>query len=100
MMSTELSTDVGNPNEYAGYGLAVQVMERAGGVLMPGDAARALALLVLHVTGPAVRAEVLADLADDAMELGLQVGSAALVDFGHALDLAGHRLRTALEVDS
>lgn len=93
-----MSTGVGNPNDYAGYRTAVQVLEQAGGVLMPGDAARALALLVLHATGPEVRAEILADLADDALDLGLQLGSAALVDFGHALDLAGHRLRTALEV--
>lgn len=93
-----MSTGVGNPEDYAGYRVAVRVLEQAGGVLMPGDAARALALLVLHATGPAVRAEILADLADDALDLGLQLGSAALVDFGHALDLAGHRLRTALEV--
>lgn len=93
-----LSTGVGDPNEYAGYRTAVRVLEQAGGVLMPGDAARALALLVLHATGPAVRAEILADLADDALELGLQVGSAALVDYGHALDLISHQLRSALEV--
>lgn len=93
-----MSTGVGDPDEYAGYRLAVRVIEQAGGVLMPGDAARALALLVLHVTGPAVRAEILADLSDDALELGLALGSGALVDFGHALDLAGHELRAALEV--
>lgn len=94
-----MSTGVGNPHEYAGYRTAVRVLEQAGGVLMPGDAARALALLVLHATGPAVRAEVLADLADDATDLGLRLGSAALSDFGYALDLASHQLRAALEVD-
>jgi hypothetical protein len=94
-----MSTGVGNPDEYAGYRTAVSTLEMAGGVLMTGEAARALALLVLHTTGPAVRAEVLADLADDALDLGLQLRSAALVDFGHALDLASHHLRTASEVD-
>lgn len=89
-----MSTGVGNPEHYAGYRTAVHVLEQAGGVLMPGDAARALALLVLHATGAAVRAEVLADLADDALELGLQLHSGPLVDFGYALDLASHHLRT------
>lgn len=96
-----LSTGVGNPEEYAGYRLAVQVIERAGGVLMPGDAARALALLVLHVTGPAVRAELLADIADDLAELAghsfTEAGAVALTEVAYALDLAGHQLRTTLE---
>lgn len=97
-----MSTGVGNPEEYAGYRAAVRVLEQAGGVLMPGDAARALALLVLHATGPHVRAELLADLSDDLAELsefsGSGGGRKALTEVAHALDLASHQLRTALEV--
>lgn len=97
-----MSTGVGDPNEYAGYRVAVRVLEQAGGVLMPGDAARALALLVLHATGPHVRAELLADISDDLAELSGRAtsegGRNALSEVSYALDLASHQLRTTLEV--
>lgn len=96
-----LSTPVGNPEDLAGYRQAVAAIEQVGGVLLTPEAARLLALVALHMSGPAVRAELLADIADDLVELASQVaepdGAFALTQAAYSLDLAGYQIRAALE---
>lgn len=97
-----MSTTVGNPDDVAGYRQAVAAIQQLGGVLLSPESARLLALATLHVSGPAVRAELLADIADDLAELAAQViepdGAFALAQAAYGLDYASHEIRTALGV--
>ncbi len=91
------------PHEVTGMGPAVDVLQRVGGVLLPPDAAQALAFALIGTVAPYLQADMLADIADDLHDAAR--GYAAAQDFGpaaallaqsFALDNASHQIREAL----
>ena len=56
------------PHEVTGFPAAADVLQRVGGVLLSPDAAAALALALIGTVEPYIKADVLADLADDLMD--------------------------------
>lgn len=82
---------------------ALEAVQYAGGVLLSPLAAEQLVFATLHAADPLIRADLLADIADDALfaalrqlELGFIEGAVALQEFGDALDHASHEIRKAL----
>ena len=88
-------------DQVPGFGPALEAVRRAGGVLLTEDAARALTLLALAVAGPHIKAEHLADMADDLAETAGRMhsgeGAATLLKLSASLDLASHQLRRQLD---
>jgi hypothetical protein len=87
-------------DQLPGFSDAVEVLRRVGGVLLPADAAHALSgALILTVT-PHVKAETLADIADDLYAAADQSPHPRvyreLRAFADALDTASHHIREAL----
>jgi hypothetical protein len=82
-----------------GFAQALAAVQRGGGVLLSADAARQLTMAALFVAGPHVRAEVLADTADDIAAMAEHLPPAdtvQLLQVATALDQASHDIREAL----
>jgi hypothetical protein len=86
-----------------GFTSALAIVQRAGGVLLTDQAAFRLTTLALAAAGPHIRADMLADTADDITEAGRRweangVGEVAAAMYGLArsLDQASHDIREAL----
>ncbi len=82
---------------------ALEAVQYVGGVLLSPDAAEQLVFAALHAADPHIRADLLADISDDAYEQALDLfalghleRAVTLNDFGHALDQASHQIREAL----
>lgn len=82
---------------------ALEAVQYVGGVLLTPSAAEQLAFAALHAADPHIRADLLADIADDAygqaldlFALGHHEQAFTLQDFGRALDQASHQIREAL----
>ena len=60
------------PHEVTGFPAAADVLQRVGGVLLSPDAAAALALALIGTVEPYIKADVLADLADDLLAEALR----------------------------
>lgn len=95
--------DASFPHEVTGFAAAADVLQRVGGVLLAPDAAAALALALIATVEPHIKADVLADLADDlfdrAWELidhGDMPGAEALGNQAWAYDRASHDIRGRL----
>ncbi len=91
---------VAEVEQLPGFLRALEAVRRAGGVLLSDDAARALTLLALHSATPLIKAEVLADTADDLAEVAelLPAGddTGLLLRLAGALDDASHQIRRSL----
>lgn len=83
-----------------GFPSALAVIQRAGGVLLTAEAAHRLTVLALAAAGPHIRAEVLADIADDLAGTAetFPTGhiSGVLLQLAGAFDRASHDIREAL----
>jgi hypothetical protein len=82
---------------------ALDAVQYAGGVLLAAEAAHQLVFAALHAADPHIRADLLADIADDALDQALRVladgqleAAVILNDFGVALDHASYNIREAL----
>jgi hypothetical protein len=93
------------PGEAPGFPEALAIITQVGGVLLSQEAAVRLAIAAVAAAGPAIRAEVLADLSDDLRDAatewsahGREAWTAvqALELFAHHLDQASHDVREAL----
>jgi len=91
------------PHEVTGFAQAADVLQRVGGVLLSPDAAAALALALISTVEPWLKADVLADLADDLMDqvrdltyAGKIIPAVALWDLAIAYDRASHDIRERL----
>lgn len=92
-----------NADDVPGFRQALEAVRRAGGVLLTEDAARALTLLALAIAGPLIKAENLADIADDLADMSTRMptgeGASVLLRLSASLDLASHQLRKALHAE-
>jgi len=84
--------------DLTGYRQALDALRRVGGVLLPDDAAQALAAALLMVATPLIKAETLADIADDLAEIAHHFGEheptgLALNHLARSLDSASAQIR-------
>jgi hypothetical protein len=91
------------PHEVTGFAAAADVLQRVGGVLLAPDAAAALALALIGTVEPHLKADVLADLADDLgdqvrdlVHAGKTPAAVVLWDLSIAYDRASHEIRKRL----
>lgn len=87
-------------DDLTGFEQARDALRRVGGVLLPDDAANALAAALLMVATPLIKAETLADIADDLTDIARQFDrfeptALALVNVAHSLDSASAQIREA-----
>jgi len=82
---------------------ALDAVQYVGGVLLTPDAAEQLVFAALHAADPLIRADLLADISDDAYEQALDLfalghveRALTLNEFGSSLDEASHAIREAL----
>lgn len=89
-----------NPNEVPGFREALSAIRRAGGVLLPFEAAAALAASAIAAAAPHIRAETLADTADDILDMALAYPpgpeSGVLLALAGALDQISFTVRKEL----
>ena len=84
--------------DLTGFPHALDALRRVGGVLLPDDAAQALAAALVAVVTPVIKAEALADVADDMTEMSEHFGQhtptgAALAALARSLDSASAQIR-------
>jgi len=84
--------------DLTGFAQALDALRRVGGVLLPEDAAQALAAGLVAVVTPVIKAEALADISDDMLEIAEHFGQTtptgvALVELARSLDSASAQIR-------
>jgi hypothetical protein len=84
--------------DLAGFPQALDALRRVGGVLLPDDAAHALAAALVAVVTPLIKAETLADIADDLADMAHHFGEheptgLALNHVARSLDSASAQIR-------
>jgi hypothetical protein len=91
------------PHEVTGFAAAADVLQRVGGVLLAPDAAAALALALIGTVEPHLKADVLADLADELMDRVRDLvyetnipGATAVWHVAVAYDRASYEIRERL----
>lgn len=89
-----------NVADVPGFLPALQAVCRVGGVLMAGNVGLALTSAALEAAGPHIRAEVLADIADDLASTAATIWPPEhawpLAQMAEALDHASYEIRKAL----
>lgn len=88
-----------DPNLVPGFPQAHRAVTQLGGLLLGPDAAASLALVALAAAAPAMKAELLADIADDLAALAGQLppGAGPLAQVAESLDKASYEIRRQLQ---